>query len=529
MTESKRQLRVFLCHASADKPVVRDLYRHLVRDGVDVWMDEVRLLPGMDWKLEIPRVVQKADAIIICLSSQSVTKEGYVQKEIRFALDAADEKPDGTIYILPVRLDACEIPSRLARWQWVDLFSSDGYRKLRISLRLRAEAVGAAIPSTSRKLEVDNSHVREIPKQVESPKPERNRINFGFYGRLFAILSILILACGGLLWAGGKLIKGPDPQPSQTLLPTSTLAATITPGITLPPTLPFSPTPFQPVVFPTATFPPPIPTSTFILQPTQVILPTFTASLASTSYPTPPMTLIPAGNFQMGREGGNADESPIHTVFLDAFYIDQYEVTNRMYLFCEQSGICLPPAETASIPADYYGGTDHLDYPVINVSWEMARTYCQWRGVRLPTEAEWEKAARGGLTGMLYPWGDDTPVCAAGSKNGARFWDCQTSKEKDSNEKTQKVGTYSPNGYQLFDVTGNVWEWVSDWYDPYYYSQASSRFANPQGPPLTEERVVRGGGWKQPANGIYIANRDFAKPSLQDDEIGFRCARDANP
>jgi hypothetical protein len=122
MSESKRQLRVFLCHASADKPVVRDLYRRLVRDGVDVWMDEVRLLPGMDWKLEIPRVVQKADAIIICLSSQSVTKEGYVQKEIRFALDTADEKPDGTIYILPVRLDACEIPSRLARWQWVDFF-----------------------------------------------------------------------------------------------------------------------------------------------------------------------------------------------------------------------------------------------------------------------------------------------------------------------------------------------------------------------------------------------------------------------
>ena len=123
MTKSSdRPLRVFLCHASGDKPAVRALYERLISDGVDAWLDKEKLLPGQEWDMEITSAVRAADAVIVCLSNQSVTKEGYVQKEIRFALDVADEKPEGSIYIIPARLEECQVPSRLNRWQWVDIF-----------------------------------------------------------------------------------------------------------------------------------------------------------------------------------------------------------------------------------------------------------------------------------------------------------------------------------------------------------------------------------------------------------------------
>jgi hypothetical protein len=122
-----RPLKVFLCHASEDKPAVRELYNKLVAQGIDAWIDEEKLLPGQDWKFEVPGALQNADAVIICLSSISINKEGYVQKEIKFALDQADEKPEGIIFIIPVRLEKCEVPGRLEKWQWVDLFEKAGY------------------------------------------------------------------------------------------------------------------------------------------------------------------------------------------------------------------------------------------------------------------------------------------------------------------------------------------------------------------------------------------------------------------
>lgn len=141
----KKALKVFLCHASGDKPQVRALYKRLVAEGVDAWLDQEKLLPGQDWRVEIPRVVQEADVVVICLSNKSITKEGYIQKEIKFALDSADEKPDGTIFLIPARIEDCPVPEKLSRWHWVDLFEEDGYVKLLRSLKLRADKVGAVI------------------------------------------------------------------------------------------------------------------------------------------------------------------------------------------------------------------------------------------------------------------------------------------------------------------------------------------------------------------------------------------------
>src|SRR6266498_1037169 len=140
-----RPLKVFLCHASGDKPPVRELYKRLIAEGVDAWLDQEKLLPGQDWRVEIPRAVREADVVVVCLSNKSITKEGYIQKEIKFALDRAEEKLEDTIFLIPARLEPCVVPERLERWQWVDLFDENGFVRLLRSLKLRADGMGATI------------------------------------------------------------------------------------------------------------------------------------------------------------------------------------------------------------------------------------------------------------------------------------------------------------------------------------------------------------------------------------------------
>lgn len=137
-----RKLKVFLCHTFVDKPAVRDLYKQLHEDGIDPWLDEEELLPGQDWREEIPKAVRATDAILVCLSPRSVTKEGYVQREIRVALDAAEEKLEGSIYIIPLKLEECEIPERLQQWQAENLSTEGAYNKLKRSLQTRADQLG---------------------------------------------------------------------------------------------------------------------------------------------------------------------------------------------------------------------------------------------------------------------------------------------------------------------------------------------------------------------------------------------------
>jgi len=138
---SKAALLVFLCHSSADKAAVRDLHHRLVRTGVRPWLDEVDLLPGQVWEREIPAAVRRSDAVLICLSQSSINRSGYLQREIKYALDAAEEQSDDSIFLIPGRLEECEVPERLRRWQWVDLFAEDGYDRLVTALQARALAL----------------------------------------------------------------------------------------------------------------------------------------------------------------------------------------------------------------------------------------------------------------------------------------------------------------------------------------------------------------------------------------------------
>ena len=144
LAEYRRPLRVFLCHSSDDKPVVRRLYSRLVSDEIAAWLDEERILPGQDWKKAISKALQASDVIIVCLSQSSVTKSGYLQKEIMSALELAEEQPEDTIFIIPLKLEECWVPERLSRWHWVNLFAEDGYERLRRALQARALIVGSS-------------------------------------------------------------------------------------------------------------------------------------------------------------------------------------------------------------------------------------------------------------------------------------------------------------------------------------------------------------------------------------------------
>ena len=222
------------------------------------------------------------------------------------------------------------------------------------------------------------------------------------------------------------------------------------------------------------------------------------------------MAVVPAGEFIMGSATGDADERPVHQVYVDAFSMDVHQVSVKRYArFLEATHHEVPPEWSLM------NRPQHQDRPVANVDWADADAYCKWAGKRLPTEAEWEKAARG-TDGRVYPWGNEIPTKFYAT-SGKEVWSSHTA--------LSPVGTFEEgkSPYGIYDMAGNVWEWVSDWYDPDYYKTSPSQ--NPTGPPMGESKVVRGGSWGSGPKDLRAANREVHMTSFRGYGTGFRCAK----
>ena len=227
------------------------------------------------------------------------------------------------------------------------------------------------------------------------------------------------------------------------------------------------------------------------------------------------MVLVPAGRFLRGSlpDAGIADERPQRELELSAFYIDKTEVTQRAFAKCVSAGACAAPRCKEDRRTDW-DPSARADHPVVCIAWADARAFCAWAGKRLPTEAEWEKAARG-TDGRLYPWGNDPPTCAR-----ANYVDCQP-------RGTKPVGSLAAGAtvYGALDMAGNVWEWVSDWHMGDYYRASPQR--DPTGPFDGKEKVVRGGAFSYAADQLPSAGRVFDDPAIRYEHVGVRCAKTA--
>ncbi len=340
------------------------------------------------------------------------------------------------------------------------------------------------------------------PLQVHAPPPPGRR---GIRGRwilgavitgalllVFLVLSSAFPSFHASLPGTTQTSLPATAEPTAVFIPTSTTAATVTPN----------------------------PTST----PTQISISTQVAEADGMV-----LVSIPAGEFIMGSSRVDdpqamEEELPQHTVYLDAYWIDRSEVTNAQYALCvADDGACTKPADFSSLTRSrYYGNSAYALYPVVYVSWSQAAAYCAWAGRRLPSEAEWEKAARG-PDGRIYPWGDDFDGARANycDINCANGW--KDSRYDDGYPDTSPVGDY-PDGasrYGALDMAGNVYEWVADWYGTY----GRSGQVNPRGPAAGLEHIIRGGSWGDDAAHIRAAMRShIPQEEYWTNFIGFRCS-----
>jgi eukaryotic-like serine/threonine-protein kinase len=241
------------------------------------------------------------------------------------------------------------------------------------------------------------------------------------------------------------------------------------------------------------------------------------------------MALVPAGEFTMGSNEGNDDEKPAHTVYLDSFYIDKFEVTNALYKACVDAGACEPPrVDYSQTRSSYYGNPEFDNYPLIHVDWHQAKTYCAWRDARLPTEAEWEKAARG-TDGRIYPWGNDFDGALANFCDASCTLDWANKEFDDGYEDTAPVGSYEGgvSPYGVYDMAGNVAEWVNSQPQIYPYNADDGRESEEL--TMGTARAMRGGAAEHEPDFLRSSFRSAGDPAGVGVSLGFRCAKDATP
>jgi formylglycine-generating enzyme required for sulfatase activity len=517
----EKQRKTFLSYSRANKDFAVKLARELKSEGFAVWLDQLDIPPGARWDAEVEKALTESEVFMVIMT-QASTQSDNVLDEIGYAIDNGKR-------FLPVLLEKCNVPLRLRRFQYVDFTdksfdegvesakellrtlmaqptipknasteasqtaseqkaearddpnsTASKLRQEKIEQEMRFKAETEKLLKEKADLErklTEEHNTNESMKAVKpamidnQPTPSKGRSKLiGVFG-----ISILVIAIAG--FAAVKLMdRSPAtsvPTEAQAVLPDTPMATEA--AAVIPVTAKDSPIPATAV-------------------PAESAAPTATEEASSASTDTlasertddkgAVMVLVPAGEFPMGSNRGETYEQPVHQVNLDAYYIDKYEVTNKLYKACVDDGQCDAPRQLFFFEAApnklYFGVSEYDNFPVVFVDWNMAKAFCQWRGARLPTEAEWEKAALGD-TGNSYPWGMDL--------------DCQKANYQKCVNRTSEVGAY-PDGvspYGLYDMTGNVWEWVSDWYADNYYANSPAK--NPTGPITGQSRVIRGGSW----------------------------------
>lgn len=470
---------IFISYSHKDKKYVEKLEKKLIEEGFNVWIDH-RIDFGSRWTAEIEKAIDTCDAYIVVMS-EDAKKSEWVQREVIHA--ERRRKP-----FFPLLLSG-EFWFSLGDIQYVDITNGT----------LPPEKFYRRLEKVTPRKKIEKT-VHPIAVIKQEPKLPKLFIDPKIVVRVIGAIILGFIAIFGIPKLMGIIgqIQFLSSEPTVASIKTQIVNPTFTPKTVIN-----------------------TPNSTRTPNATSTQNATYTPTVTSTpkleiglSWTRPEdgmvMMYVPAGEFQMGSENGSDDEKPVHTVYLDAFWIDQTEVTNSMYVICLDEEVCDDPGGGKRSSAEVYP-----NHPA-NGNWEMASVYCQWTGGRLPTEAEWEKAARGGMEGKKYPWGNESPTCQAGAKNGA----C-------ANGPALKVKSFSQNGYGLYDVAGNVLEWVADWYAGDYYSNSPS--VNPTGPSSGYYRVLRSGEWNYKAIfDVRTASRNGLSPGFSN-HIGFRCARSATP
>ena len=481
-----RRLKVFLCHASKDKPAVRQLAQRLHAVGVAPWLDTDDLLPGQRRQIAIPNAVRDTDVVLVCLSRYAVTKTGY--EELAFALNVAAQQPEEAIYLIPLRLENCTAPEQLRDRQGVDLFAEDGFQRLLRALQVHAAEVGALPPASA----APTSPQPEAPKQRKAPAVQpRPPIETPTAPPVVKPAN------------GAPVLR----QRTAWKPPWRYVAGVLLTGVV-------------------------VSLLAFIWVSRETIIPFFTPTPRPL---VPEMLAVPAGPFLMGSSDTDtqaaSNEKPQHLLTLPDYWIGKTEVTNAQFRpFVDGDGYTDPAYWTAAgwawqqenkitQPAYWNDAQwNGADYPVVGVSWFEAVAYCRWlskqTGIefRLPSEAEWEKAARG-TEGWIYPWGNT--------------WDTKLANSSEAGlNLTTPVGTY-PTGvspYGALDMAGNVWEWGATQWGKSYPYQIEDEWQAAYLEADAAYRVLRGGSWYNTSTAARGAYRSGDIPRVRGANEGLRVA-----
>jgi formylglycine-generating enzyme required for sulfatase activity len=440
----------------------------------------------MQGTVSIASDIYSLGATLYALLTGSVPPDALHRESRLTYLDAArDVNPNVEPYLSMVATRA------------MDLRPDARYESVKVFIQALERPAGWAVSQQEgpRRSEFDQSAPPPRLPQKKRKKMEQRTIL-----ALSAVLLIIIGFVGGLVYANTR----PEVQEAQAAA-TATIESQVIAALTAI----------------TTVTPSPAPSATPVPTPEPVVDETTGARLI----------YVPGGIFRMGDNDGESDESPSHIVKLDPYFIDETEVTNGQYAYCVDEGVCNPPSRPgATLHRAYFGDPAFDDYPVIFVNWFDARNYCAWRGARLPSEAEWERAAAYDPVQAIkyrYPWGDEF--------DGTSVNFCDTNCPQvdkniefdDKHNDTAPVATF-PDGaspFGVYDMAGNVMEWVSDWYDPRYYRESTD--TNPLGPLEGEFKSLRGGSWLSSENEVRTSGRSSYLPSVSRANLGFRCAMTA--